>query len=830
MLGSGEVLAASSVEQVEFNPAFFQGGAAGKQFDISRFNTGNVVLPGVFRSDVYINGAWIGREELTFAAVDGQPSAQLCLDRSMLVKLGVDVDGIAQKASQAGVVAPPPFPAKPFCADIGIYVPDASATFDSGESKLDIQVPQLYMTRMARGYVSPEHWDDGINAGFVRYNANTYSSKSSGVTNNSGYLGLNSGLNLGEWNFRHNGAYSRDQESAGYQSSATYVQRGFSSLQSEFTGGEIYTSGELFDSVRLRGVTLATDDRMMPDSMTGYAPIVRGVAETNAKVTIRQRGMLLDEITVPPGPFVIEDLFPNGYGGDLEITVTEADGRRRQFIVPFASNAHLLRPGYQRFSLSSGVMADPGLSSHPWLMQGTYQRGLNNVITAYTGGNTSQDYLSELIGAAFNTPIGAVSLDVTASQASVPTLGAMQGQSLQVRYNKNFAETGTNFALGAFRYSTDGFLSPRDAAQLRETVREGGNVDDVGRLRERFDISLSQSFERGSVFLTGSQQEYWNRQSSTVSFTAGYSGSWDRVSYTVTAQRSRDLVSNRSSNQIDLSFSIPIGRGARSPMLSTTLSHGDTQDTARTGVSGVLGERNQINYGASTSYSSGNGSSKTTNADVTYRGQNAETSASYSDGTGYRAASLGVSGGVVVHSGGVILAPELGDTIGIVHATGAEGAGIGSSSNARVGANGYGVVPYLVPYRSNSVELDPKDMSQDVELKTASQNVAPKAGAVVMMGFDTSTGRAMLINAVQADGSPIPFGADVFDEAGTGVGVVGQAGRMFVRTAQDKGELTVRWGEGADAVCRIPFDMSTVAPSPANRSLAQMNGVCRRGA
>ncbi|MFL1558066.1 fimbria/pilus outer membrane usher protein [Pseudomonas sp. O11] len=829
LLGSGSALAASNVDQVEFNPAFFPSDTGSGKFDVTRFNRGNVVLPGTYRSEVYVNGTWVGREVLAFAAVDGEDSAQLCMERNLLIRFGIDIDGVGQKAAQAGEAVPPAFPPTQVCGDIGKYVPGAVAEFNSGEGKLELQVPQIYMAHKARGYVSPEHWATGMNAGFVRYNANAYANSTNGQASNSGYLGLNAGLNLGDWNFRHNGSYSSNSYSSGYQSSATYVQRGFSGIQSQLMAGQIYTTGEFFDSIRLRGVTLATDDRMMPDSLTGFAPIVRGVAETNAKVTVRQRGMLIDEVSVAPGPFVLEDLFPTGYGGDLEVTVTEADGRQRKFIVPFASNANLLRPGYSRYSFSVGSMEELGISSNPWLMQGTYQRGFSNLLTGYTGATVAEGYYSPLIGVAFNTPVGALSFDLTASRTDVPGLGSLQGQSVQVRYNKNFAETGTNFALGAFRYSTDGFLGARDAAQLREVATNGGDLTDVGRLRERFDISISQSLPSGSVFLTGSSQQYWNRQSSTVDFTAGYSGSWGQVNYTITAQRSLDLISDQTRNQIDLTFSLPIGDSPRSPTLSTTLSRNDKQGSARAGLSGMAGERNQINYGVSTSYAQATDtgpSNSSSDANLTYRGQYAQTSGSFSQGNGYRSTSLGATGGVVIHPGGVTFAPEMGDTFGLVHAPGAEGAWVGSGGNSQIGSNGYAVIPYLTPYRSNSVELDPKGMSHDVELKTASQNVAPPAGSVVMLNFDTSTGRALLINAVRADGNPVPYGADVFDELGTSVGVAGQAGKMFVRVAQTKGELTVRWSEERGGMCRIPFDLGT-AVAPAHTTLPQVSGLCK---
>ncbi len=83
------------------------------------------------------------------------------------------------------------------------------------------------------------------------------------------------------------------------------------------TIGEAYTTGELFDSIGYRGASLASDDRMLPDSLRGYAPVVRGIAETNARIEVRQNQQLISS-TVSPGSFVIDDLYPTGYGGDLK--------------------------------------------------------------------------------------------------------------------------------------------------------------------------------------------------------------------------------------------------------------------------------------------------------------------------------------------------------------------------------------------------------------------------------------------------------------------------------------------------------------------------------
>src|SRR5699024_5363877 len=97
----------------------------------------------------------------------------------------------------------------------------------------------------------------------------------------------------------------------------------------------------------------------------------RGTAETNAKVVIRQNGVQIYQTTVPPGPFVINDLYPTGYGGSLEVTVTEADGRQHTYEVPYASVAQLVRPGVTRFDVAAGQLRNLPLGEHPRVVQGT---------------------------------------------------------------------------------------------------------------------------------------------------------------------------------------------------------------------------------------------------------------------------------------------------------------------------------------------------------------------------------------------------------------------------------------------------------------------------
>lgn len=833
--------AADRPAEVEFDARFFPS-STGAQIDVSRFARGNAMLPGTYLIRIGVNGEWKGREELVFVEVEGQDSAQACLDRGMLRRLGIDMRKVeAEAAPHAQRPEPAPTPSRladgeMACGDLGRYVPGATLHFDASEQVLDLSVPQLYLAREARGYVSPEYWDSGATAAFVDYRLNATDTQSAGRSQRHGYLGIGAGFNLGHWRFRHNGSMSWSSGSErAYQSNSAYAQRDVPWLQSQLVIGDTYTSGDQFDSVRLRGLRLATDDRMLPPSRTGYAPVVRGVAETHARVSVRQRGVLLYETTVAPGPFEIDDLYPTGYGGDLDVIVVEADGRERRFAVSYAATPNLLRPGYSRYSFSAGRIREMGLQAEPYLAQATLQRGLSNAVTGYTGASASEGYSALQAGVALNTKIGALSADLTASRARLPGTDERRGESLQLRYSKALSHIGTSFSMGAYRYSNAGYLGVLDAVRLRDLIERGGSADDYGRMRSRVDLTLNQAMgAAGSLYFTGSSTQHWGWRDDLLNFTLGYANTWRRINYGVNLQRTRvsfaeyfgDDRVDETDTQVNLTFSVPLGHTPRSPTLSSSVAHSrDAGSSTRIGVTGSALE-GALSYGVSGGHSDRSGSNGGVNGE--YRGSQGVISASYSQGRGYHASSLGLSGGVVAHPGGITLAQSLGETIAVVHAPGAKGARVSSANGVKLDRRGYAVVPYLVPYRRNTIDLDPKGTSQDLEFKSTSQEVAPRLGAVAMLEYETVDGRSLMIKAEREDGTPLPFGAAVFDERGNHVGVVGQASRLFVRTDAEQGRLTVQWGESGEQRCQIDYGLPGAASELAWDSFLPLSSRCAR--
>lgn len=807
-------------EPVEFNPAFF-GGRNGKAVDLSRFQGGNALTPGVHQLDLYLNGNHAGRQQVRVRAADAgtasaatatHADAQPCLPMKVYERIGVNIPLLT--AEQAVPVSDEQ------CVGLDGLPPSSRFEVDMSELRADLSIPQIYIKSTARGYVPPEEWDSGIDAGFLGYGINLSSNRFGNRTERQFVSSTNAGLNLGDWRFRHNGSFSYTDrpgalQRSRYQALSSYAQRDVTAASAQLTLGQFYTPGNLFDSMPYTGVQLSSDERMLPDSMRGFAPVVRGVADTTAKVSVRQGTNLLYETTVSPGPFAIDDLYNTGYAGDLDVTITEADGRTKQFVVPYASVAQLLRPGSARFSVTGGRYRDDTLDAPPAFVQGTYQRGLSDTVTGYGGVIAAQQYRAMQGGVALSTPLGALAADLTQSHATTKsTRSPSSGRSVRLSYSKLLEPTSTNFSVVAYRFSSEGYLSLGEFARLRESR---GAVAYGGKERSRLQFNVSQPLGEGygHVTLSGVAQNYWNRhQRRDTSYYASYSNGYAWGSVNISVSRTRDQ-GGRFGNQYLLSLNLPLGRGPNSAYLSTSLNlEGNGKRSTNASVSGSAGDTGQFGYNVYGSYNRTDGQgSRNQGGSLRYDTAHANYTLSGSGGSGYRQFGAGMRGTLIAHAGGINATQAQGETMAVLEAPDAYGAGIVSGSRGRIGSNGFGVMAGLMPYRRNEVGLDPKGTSRDVELEITSQQVAPRAGAVVLLRYPTVAGRPILLKLVRDHGATIPMGAEVIIPGIDAVTLVGQGGRAFVRGLQGHGQLAVKWGEGADQQCQAIYQVDEQAAS-----------------
>lgn len=806
----------ADTQDATFNSGFFKG--TDQTIDITRFEKKGSLQPGDYQLDVYINDKFIGRSKVRIAQDGG--NSMICFRGKDVAAWGLNLGKLADSHNTAATLASD-------CVNIALLLPESQVNIDQAELAAHLSIPQIYINSRSGGYVSPEYWENGINAGFVSYNANGYQSTSpEGTIDKNLYLGLNTGINVAGWRLRHNGSYNVSQSdsntasnsTSSYNSISTYAQHDVASLEAMGTVGQFYTPGDQFDSIPFTGIQLTSDERMMPNSKKGFAPEIRGTADTNAKITVRQGSQVVYETTVAPGPFAINDLSNTGYSGDLNVTITEADGRTKSFVVPYASVSQLLRPGVSRFSATVGSYRDT--SSHvngnsygePTFVQTTYRRGISNRVTLYGGGIVNNDYFSALGGLALNTSLGAFAFDATNSYAknlpaSVDGIDStMNGQSYRVTYSKRLETTSTDLALAAYRFSNSDYLTLQNVAQLK------GNVNDtLYRPRQRFQANISQPVgDWGNVYLSGITETAWDNAGRSTTYQAGYGTgfSWG----TINVSLGRTYSDGAYDNQLALMFSIPIGKSRAANMTNTLNYQGSGHYSAQTNLSGNAGERNQLSYNAFAGHSESESSSNQQyGGSVGYNGALSNVGASYSGGGGYNQYSLSSRGTVIGYSGGIAMTSSQGETMAIVEAKGASGAEVIGGSGSTVGWWGNSAVTSLTPYQNNSVLIDPHGASSDVDLQSSSANTVPRYGAIVKMKFDTVVGKPVLVRGLLANGKPVPFGADVLDQQLTLVSMVGQGGQILLRGLPDNGSLQVKWGDKPGERCTLNYSVNPQA-------------------
>ncbi len=834
-----------TADVVEYDSSFLMGDGAAS-IDVSRYSDGNPTPVGTYTVKVFVNEKPVASQTIPFIDV-GKKSAEACLTPKNLAQLHIKQPEIVGEKA----VLKRGDEESDDCLNLPALIDQSSVEFDMGDQRLDITVPQAWVNKGYEGYVEPSLWESGIPAALLSYNINGYHNTNNGVDNDSMYAAFNTGINLGAWRFRANGNYNWDKDNgSNFDFQNRYVQRDLPALRSQLIMGESYTTGETFDSVSIRGVRLYSDSRMLPSQLANYAPVIRGVANTNAKVTVTQSGYKIYEATVPPGPFEINDLSPSGYGSDLIVTIEEADGSKRTFSQPFSSVMQMQKPGVGRWDFSAGEVNDDDIHDKPYLAQGTYYYGLNNYLTAYSGiQGTNNHYLAGLIGVGLNTPFGALALDVTHSRTEIPDDKTYQGQSYRLTWNKLIEPTNTSFNVAAYRYSTQDYLGLNDALQLIDDAKyndddQRDTMDNYARMKNQITLSISQPLQDGetdygSFYLSGSWTDYWATGDSRSDYTLGYGKGFSWGSMSINLQRTWDEDGEKD-DSLYINLSIPLanllggedrrsGFTSLSTQMRTDFNGGHNLSMNSSGNN----EDNTLNYSVNTGYTMQKEDKNISDVGgyVSYQSPWGDISASASaNNDSNRQYSLSTDGGFILHSDGLTFTNDNfsnSDALVLVKAPGAKGARI-NGGGSTIDRWGYGASNALSAYRENQVSLDIDTLENDVELKSTSTMLVPRDGAVVFASFETDQGRSAIITMTRNDGKTIPFGAEVFED-NTPIGNMGQGGQAFVRGINDRGELTVRWFENnqptrCSATYQLPTDQQTVG---SGQTLLLNNITCR---
>lgn len=824
-----------------FDQALFRGQSSHQIQLLERLSQKEDILPGFYKVDVFVNGQNIERMNLEFVE-DLQKQITPCFNLESIEKLGISAQILTDLKKQHNQ-----------CFLLSNYIQSSTVNFNFKKLRLDISIPQSEMLNVPRGYVSASQWNAGESIGFINYLGNyyhtSYQLQDHSQAQSAAYVSLNGGINIGKWQYRQQSNINYASElGTKWSNIRSYISRPIEPIQGVLTLGQTYSSGKFFSGLSFNGLSLSSDERMLPESMRGYAPTIQGIAKTNANISILQNGKEIYQTTVAPGPFKISDLYPTNFNGDLIVKVREADGSISQFSVPFSAVPESLRLGASRYNLDLGKTRDIG--DDTFFSNFTYQRGMSNGITLNSGIRLADGYQAGLLGGTYATSIGAFGANLTYSRASLPSESLLTGWMTNLTYSKTFQPTNTTVSLAGYRYSTVGYRDLGDVIGIRDSYKYGHNwTSSTYQQRSRFELTLNQSFgDYGILFLSGSVQNYRDGRDNDVQAQIGYGKAFQNgLNLNLSVMRQRygyaniitnrlnefDLKASDHKNDIDtsmsLSVSFPLGRNnkANSPNLDLAYSHANNvKESYQATLSGSLAQDQSLNYALGLSHDR-NMQATTWNTTLNKRFNSNTLGLNAAVSDNFWQVSSNVQGALAVHSGGVTLGPYLGETFALVEAKGAEGAKLFNGQGARINRQGYALVPAMTPYRYNNISLEPKGISDRVEIETNDQRIVPYAGAAVKVKFKTRIGYPLLIQAKLASDEFVPLGADVIDQQGNVIGMVGQSGQMYVRASLKEGMLTVKWGNEDDQKCEVHYQMND---ETVKQSIIRLEQTCKSGA
>jgi outer membrane usher protein len=534
---------------------------------------------------------------------------------------------------------------------------------------------------------------------------------------------------------------------------STVLERDLDALEAQLTIGDFHTRGDVFDAIGLRGVRIASDDRMQPPSLLRYAPVVRGVASTHARVQVRQGTTLIHDTTVAPGPFALQDVQPLGYGGALDVRVIEADGQVSTFSVPYAAIPGLLRPGQSRFGVAAGRWRGTGIpdgDATDLVFQGTVQRGVHDRLTLQAGAQVAPDYAQALGGVAVSTRVGAFSIDRAQSRL-VHDGSTTTGHALRIAYAGRVPATRTTVDVAAWRHGSAGFRLLAEAmhhparipgrantrAPMPACARRSART--VARSRWAWSIAPGARRHRGNAacasagaFAPARRPVAGNVRPRAVRATGASSGAIS-LSLPLTTGDTRAVGHAQARVLADTATMLASASGTFESR-STIWMERRTHARHRAGRQPRDDERHTVDAGPRRTRPRGPQRSAHRAAMVRDCGRQRPAACARRDVR----LTHGRHGGTRPRTPRTRRKPP-------------------AALRRPARRAGRGVVPHLSPYRWNTVGIDPRGVSPDVQFDWTERRVVPRAGAVLDIALPTVRSTLHRLRAIRADGAVAPF-------------------------------------------------------------------------
>lgn len=768
-------------------------------------------LPGVYRAEIFLNNKKVAIQDITFIN-DKQGTLYPIVTDQILNSWGINADFIKQKITDQ--LSPDTIIDFWQQNKLGI-----GAEFDFNQQSLYVTFPQIALIKNQQ--IST--WQSGVPAIFVNYRyqgANTWAKKGTGTDKQNHFIGMLIGANWQAWRLRHYGSYSSHYH---WQNYRTTLSRDIHAIHSQLSLGENYTSSILFERFQFKGLQLQSDDSMLPDSVKGYAPVIHGIAESYATVTILQNNIPVYQTYVPPGPFVINDLIPSYSNDKLKIIIDESNGKQRVIYQSYPNLPNMLRAGRFRYALNLGQYSPSTINTYKArFIQFDYQFGLSNYLTHYGGAIIANNYCANALGFDVNIgPFGAVAFDMSYAKAKEIKGSHDSGYAYRFQYGKFFSPTKTQLTLAGYHYSEKDFLTFRQANQFKNYPAPPYYQSKKNQLQ----LNISQNLASwGAIYLSAYQKNYWNSNISKKSYSINYSSRiWDldySINYSYTKSRRE-----KSADQIlSVNLQIPFKRWLKRTwgnygfqnsfdqrlVQQINIHHSPFSDDR---LSLTLQQNYERHYKNHTNHISGALYGQ-------YQSQYATFNLGYNLDPYQSQLNYGLQGSLVAHPYGLSLTQPIGETAALVIAKDAVGIKLENHSTIKTNHQGIAIIPNINSYRANQIALDTQTLPDGIDIESNIQTVNPTRGAIVSVNFAIRIGYRVIFKLKHAS-STVPFGAiaNLMSKNNTPItGIVDDRQQLYLSGVPTQGEFIITTGNNNDNYrCRYTL--------PDNAALAKVHKI-----
>ena len=542
LTGSGMLCTTANAEEYYFDPIMLETTKSGMQTtDLSRFSKKYAQLPGTYQVDIWLNKKKVSQKKITFTA-NAEQLLQPQFTVEQLRELGIKVDEIpalAEKDDDSVINS------------LEQIIPGTAAEFDFNHQQLNLSIPQIALYRDARGYVSPSRWDDGIPTLFTNYSFTGSDNRyRQGNRSQRQYLNMQNGANFGPWRLRNYSTWTRNDQTSSWNTISSYLQRDIKALKSQLLLGESATSGSIFSSYTFTGVQLASDDNMLPNSQRGFAPTVRGIANSDSKEPEFAEATAIyglnNTFTLYGGLLGSEDYYALGIGiggtlgalGALSMDINRADTQfdnqhsfhgyqwRTQYIKDIPETNTNIAVSYYRYT-NDGYFSFNEANTRNWdynsrqksEIQFNISQTIFDGVSLYASGS-QQDYWGN------NDKNRNISVGVSGQQWGV-------GYSLNYQYSRytdqnNDRALSLNLSIPLERWLPRSRVSYQMTSQkdrpTQHEMRLDGSLLDDGRLSYSLEQSLDDDNNHNSSLNASYRSPYGT-------FSAGYSYGNDSSQY-----------------------------------------------------------------------------------------------------------------------------------------------------------------------------------------------------------------------------------------------------------------------------------------------------------